>query len=78
MGKEAVETHRRTLAKALTWRLIAVVTTASIAWAVTGSPRLAASIGLLDCAFKLALYYAHERLWNRVKFGRADPPEYQI
>ena len=39
---------------------------------------IAAKIGLLDTAIKLAAFYGHERAWNKSDFGKDRPPEYQI
>lgn len=66
-----MESKTRALAKALSWRAVATVTTGLIAWAVTGKLEVAASIGALDVVFKLVEYYLHERLWDRLAFGRA-------
>jgi uncharacterized membrane protein len=45
---------------------------------VTGRVKIALSIGLLDSIVKLGIYYAHERAWNRVSFGRAKSTDYEI
>ncbi len=29
-------------------------------------------------AIKILLYYLHERVWNKLHFGREKQPEYQI
>ena len=55
-----------------------MIITTAVVWIVTGKPKLAASVGLLDGLVKLAAYYAHERCWLKVRFGRAKPLEYQI
>jgi uncharacterized membrane protein len=34
---------------------------------------VALSIGFVELFTKVALYYVHERIWNRVSFGRAKP-----
>lgn len=73
-----METRTRSIAKALTWRVTALVITTSVVWIVSGSIELAASVGLMDTAIKLGAYYGHERCWLKVQFGRAKPPEYQI
>ena len=73
-----MESHSRSIAKALTWRVIALIITASIAWMVTGQLRVAVCIGAADALVKIGIYYVHERAWNRVHFGRPKPPEYQI
>ncbi len=73
-----METHVRTIAKALTWRFIATVVTFSIAWLATGNLALAAEIGIIDTIIKLGAYYFHERAWISVKFGKSQRPEYEI
>ena len=73
-----METRLRSAAKALTWRVTALVVTTAVVWVVTGRPKLAVSIGALDTAIKLAVYYTHERCWLKVRFGRLHPPDYEI
>lgn len=73
-----METHSRSIFKAVTWRAGGTVVTCAVAWVLTGNIDLAAKIGLLDTAVKIGAFYLHERLWNRVNFGRLEPPEYQI
>ena len=73
-----MESHYRSIAKAVTWRTGGTVVAILIAWIVTGRPALSLSIGLLDSAIKIGAFYVHERIWNRVRFGQVEPPEYQI
>ena len=73
-----METKRRSLIKALSWRFIATFITMSIALMVTGEIRSALEIGLLDTTIKFAAYFYHERAWLRVKWGRRDGPDYHI
>ena len=73
-----MESHGRSLVKALTYRLTGLVLTIAVAWLLTRRAALAASIGLVDTLVKLAAYYVHERIWLRIGFGRGKPPEYQI
>jgi uncharacterized membrane protein len=54
------------------------VVTFAVAWILTGNLSLSAGIGLLDTVIKVGAFYAHERMWNRVSFGKQRPPEYQI
>jgi uncharacterized membrane protein len=60
---------RRHLAKAITWRIIASLTTFLIGWMVTGDLNFGMAIGAADVIIKIALYYFHERLWYHSKFG---------
>lgn len=73
-----MESVRRSVAKAISWRILASFTTASIAGVVTGRLNLAWKIGLLDGLTKLLLYVFHERIWARIKYGAPKPPEYEI
>lgn len=60
---------RRHLAKAITWRVIASLTTFVIGWIVTGSLDFGMAIGAADVVIKIALYYLHERAWYHSNFG---------
>ena len=73
-----MESHVRSIAKAITWRVGGTVVTFMVAWVVTRELSVAAGIGLLDSVIKIGAFYVHERLWNRVSFGKAKPPEYEI
>ena len=73
-----VESHYRSIIKAITWRAGGTVVTCLVACIVTGSFDLAAKIGVLDTAIKIGAFYIHERFWNRLDFGKQKPPEYQI
>ena len=73
-----MESHVRTIVKALSWRLLATTVTFAVAWFVTGRFTLAAEIGVADALIKIAVYYFHERAWIRVKFGKLKRPEYEI
>ena len=57
----------RSLAKALTWRIMATLTTAAIAYVVTGELKTAAMIGGIEFVLKFMTYYGHERVWNFVR-----------
>ena len=73
-----MESHRRSIIKTLSWRVLATAITAGVAFVVTGELRFAAAIGALDTFLKLGIYYTHERVWNRLNFGRSRSPDYQI
>ena len=68
-----LESRPRSLIKALSWRVTALVVTMSIVLVVTGELRFAAIVGGMDALFKIGLYYFHERAWNRFSFGRGGP-----
>jgi adenylylsulfate kinase len=75
-----VEKHSRTLVKTLCWRVIALLATIAGLYLYKGELKSSIAVGLAINAVKMCLYYAHERLWNRIRFGRevVPPPEYNI
>jgi uncharacterized membrane protein len=64
----------------MSWRTIGTIDTILISYLITGKPGLAFSIGGIEVFTKMALYYFHERTWNRINFGRIkkSDPDYQI
>ena len=63
-------TRSRHLAKAVTWRVIASIATALIAWSFGLPPKVIGAIFLVDLIVKFVLYYLHERVWYKhIKFG---------
>lgn len=56
--------HLVSIGKALTWRVVALACTAGTTYVLTGSLQTAVTIGLVDSAVKLGLYYMHERAWT--------------
>ena len=73
-----IESHLRSIAKAITWRAGGTIVTFAVAFVLLRSIEMAAKIGLLDTLVKIGAFYFHERLWNRLSFGKKKPPEYQI
>jgi len=73
-----VDSHYRSIAKAITWRAGGTIVTFAVALILTQRFELAAQIGILDTVIKIGAFYAHERIWNRFNFGKQEPPEYQI
>ena len=66
-----MESKGRTISKALSWRVVAVIITAGVVWALTGKFELGATVGVFDSVIKIVAYYLHERAWNKVALGRA-------
>ena len=60
----------RTVVKTISWRTVGTIDTVVISYLITGSLVMAASIGSTELVTKMILYYFHERIWNRLKFGR--------
>ena len=61
------DSRTRSLAKALSWRFTATLTTALIAYIVTGEMDTAVMIGGIEFILKFIIYYSHERAWHRIR-----------
>jgi uncharacterized membrane protein len=73
------EKYYRSLVKAVSWRATGTLDTVVVSYFVTGKIGLALSIGFVELFTKIALYYVHERVWDRISFGRARPSmDYEI
>lgn len=66
MGVQRKETHLRSLAKAVSWRVTGTIDTFLVSWFVTGTTSLAAGIALTEVVTKIFLYYMHERIWSKI------------
>ena len=61
--------RKRHLAKAMTYRVLGSAATAGIAFAATSSFEIGAAVGVADSVSKIVLYYIHERIWYRIRWG---------
>ncbi|HEY3371015.1 MAG TPA: DUF2061 domain-containing protein [Prolixibacteraceae bacterium] len=64
------EKSYRSIVKSISWRTIGTIDTMVISYFITGKLALAISIGSIEVFTKMALYFFHERTWNRINFGR--------
>lgn len=67
-----METHARSLMKTLPWRMAATSTTIILVFLFTGNLVLSAGIGFAEAIVKTLVYYLHERMWNKLNFGREN------
>ena len=61
-----MDSHLRSILKAISWRIIAIIVLTTIVWIVTGDPTISITIGVIDVTIKIVLYYLHERIWLKV------------
>ena len=65
-------TKTRSFIKAITWRATGTADTFLIALIITKKPFIAASIASVEVFTKIILYYFHERIWNKIRWGRVN------
>ena len=60
---------KRSILKTISWRIVGTLDTMALGWIITGSPLVGLKIGGLELVTKFVLYYFHERLCVRNKYG---------
>ena len=73
-----MDSSARSLAKAVSYRVLGSAGTALIVFIFSGNMPLSVGVGAIDMVLKIALYFLHERIWNHIPYGRPKPPEYEI
>jgi len=72
LGKnlDSSDSSVRSLAKAVSWRVTGTVDTFIISWIITGQVLLASGIAFTEIMTKIFLFWAHERVWNKISWGK--------
>ena len=66
------ETKIRSILKSISWRFWASVTTVTLVLIFVGKPAVAFTIGGFEVVIKMIIYFLHERIWDKIKFGRKE------
>ncbi len=64
------ETNKRSLVKGISWRVVATTTTIAIVYLFFDRLDLAIAAGVVETLLKVGLYWAHERVWFKINWGR--------
>ena len=64
------ETKYRSMVKCISWRVLASLTTAVLILIFTGNWMLSIGIGSFEVVSKIVLYFFHERIWDKISWGR--------
>ncbi len=68
-----IEKPYRSIVKAISWRATGTMDTIIVSYIISRQIKMALSIGFVEVFTKVALYYFHERAWNKIPFGRIKP-----
>ena len=68
--KQGKEHWKRSLAKAVTYRILIIILDMVAVYAFTRSFTIAFWFMVISNVYTAIAYYFHERLWNRIKWGR--------
>jgi uncharacterized membrane protein len=76
--KSGSDDARRSLVKALIWRLFAICNTMTVAIFIAKDLSIASKIAGSDAIFKTALMFVYERAWARIEWGKEYQVEYNL
>ena len=66
------ETHTRSVMKAVSWRVTGTFATMMVVFAFTRGFALSLAVGGLEFVSKIGMHWLHERLWDRLRFGKEE------
>jgi uncharacterized membrane protein len=74
-----MESRLRSVTKTVVFRAVALAGTFLITWIITGNVAETTGITVVIHLYLTAIYYANERVWDRLGWGRMTPevPERQ-
>lgn len=64
------ERHSRSVAKAFSWRVFGTLVTTALVFVFTRRLVLSLAVGGIEFLAKLVLFWLHERIWDRVAWGK--------
>lgn len=64
------ESHARSVAKAVTWRVVGTFATSLLVFVFTRRLVLSLAVGAVEFLSKIGLFWMHERIWDRIPVGK--------
>jgi adenylylsulfate kinase len=65
-----IEHWRRSLVKAITYRLLIIVLDITVIYLLTGRLDVALGFMIISNVYTSIAYYFHERIWNKIGWGK--------
>jgi adenylylsulfate kinase len=65
------ETLSRSIAKTVTYRVLIMILDFSTIYLFTGKAKIALGFMVVSNVYTTVGYFAHERIWDRIKWGKA-------
>jgi uncharacterized membrane protein len=65
-----MDTAKRSLVKTISWRITGSSATFGISYLISGNFVIAGTIASIQLVANTILYFIHERIWNRIKWGQ--------
>ena len=71
MNNNWFERTWRSFGKVITWRILVTITNFIGGWLASGNPWVGLGVVSFALVVNSILYFVHERIWNRVSWGKA-------
>lgn len=65
-------TKSRSFVKSWTYRIFGTLTSFIVVYIITGKGSLATLIAFWETILKVFVYYWHERVWDKIQWGRKN------
>ena len=69
----SIETVQRSLFKTITFRILISIMEFGFIYYVTGRTRIAFGFIAVSNIYSMILFYYHDRIWDKIKWGKKDP-----
>ena len=66
------ESKIRSIVKTISWRILATLTTVTLVYIFIGDTKIAFTVGGIEVFLKMLIYFIHERIWDKLKFGKHE------
>jgi adenylylsulfate kinase len=66
-----IDARKRSIAKALSWRISAIILLATVSFFVTNNVKAVTLIILFYHGIQTFVFFVHERVWNKIRWGRS-------
>jgi uncharacterized membrane protein len=75
MSFNFTENNVRSIGKVITWRLIQTINHTLLGWWASGSWTTGLQVAGIALVVNSFYYWAHERIWNKIQWGKAVKEE---
>jgi uncharacterized membrane protein len=65
-----MDSTKRSVVKTISWRITGSLATFIISYIVLGNIIVSGTIALIQVTFNTLLYFIHERIWNKIRWGK--------
>lgn len=75
---KTITPNKRHIYKTFSWRFVGTSDTIIFSWIIFGDPSIGLTIGIAEVISKMILYYIHEKIWYRTKYGLNNKSDLNI